>query len=216
MERQEILLDSWRKIKVKNNLILHFNHLLDKRSNYFSLNESALEDLIEQLDHLVYFQDVSFWLTMARIYELTLLCAENYANNGELSLVGDLLLNPRLILIHIRGENRPVAKKRHTLLTEQFRFAAENVQGVIEWLKTETCLEIRKEALLPTLHQRLEKSGYFRKEYFESVTRRKIKIAELTGFLSGIGPIRKFRSLPMASKGRPLGPGIAKIQTLSL
>jgi hypothetical protein len=203
VEHQEILLDSWRKIKVKNNLILHFNHLLDKRSNYFSLNEGALEDLIEQLDHLVYFKDVSFWLTMARIYELTLLCAENYANNGELSLVGDLLLNPRLILVHIRGENRPVVKKRHTLLTEQFRFAAETVQGVIEWLKTETCLEIKKEALLPYLHQRLEKSGYFRKEYFESVTRRKIKIAELTGFISGIGSIESFDFYQWLQKAGP-------------
>ncbi len=216
MERQEILLDSWRKIKVKNNLILHFNHLLDKRSNYFSLNESALEDLIEQLDHLVYFQDVSFWLTMARINELTLLCAENYANNGELSLVGDLLLNPRLILIHIRGENRPVAKKRHTLLTEQFRFAAETVPGVIEWLKTETCLEIRKEALLPYPSPEVGKIGLFQKRIFRVGGPTKDKDCRINRIHFRHWLNRKFRFLPMASKGRPLGPGIAKIQTLSL
>jgi hypothetical protein len=192
VEHQEILLDSWQKIKVKNNLILHFNYLLDKRSNYYSLNESILENLIEQLDNLVLVKDVSYWLTLARINELTLLCTENYANNGELTLVGDLLLNPRVILVHIRNENRPVVKKRHTPLTEQFRFAAETVQGVIEWLKTETCLEIKKEALLPHLHQRLEKSGYFRKEYFESLAHRKIKISELTGYISGIGPSESF------------------------
>jgi hypothetical protein len=192
VEYQEILLDSWKKIKIKNNLILHFNYLLDKKAYYFSLNESLLENLIEQLDNLVLIKDVSYWLTLARINELTLLCTENYANNGELTLVGDLLLNPRLILVHIQGEKRPVVKKRHALLTEQFRFAAETHQGVIEWLKRETCLEIKSEALLPFLLQRLEKSGYFRKEYFESLNKRKIRIAKLTGFLSGIGSTESF------------------------
>ena len=162
-----------------------------------------MENLTEQLDHLVYVRDVSYWLTLARINELTLLCAENYANNGELTLVGDLLLNPRLILVHIRNENRPVVKKRHTPLTEQFRFAAETAQGVIDWLKTETCLEIKKDALLPHLHRRLEKSGYFRKEYFESVTRRKIKIAKLTGFISGIGSIESFDFYQWLQKAGP-------------
>jgi hypothetical protein len=192
VEHQEILLDSWQEIKVKNNLIFHFNHLLDKRLNYFSLNETLLENLIEHLDNLVLVKDIFYWLTLAQINELTILCTENYAHNGELTLVGDLLLNPRLILVHIRKENRPMVKKRHTLLTEQFRFAAETVPGVIEWLKTKPCLEIKKEALLPHHHQRLEKSGYFRKEYFESLTHRKIKVPELTGFLSGIGSIETF------------------------
>jgi hypothetical protein len=182
---------------------LHFNYLLDKRSNFYSLYEGALEDLIEQLDRLVYVKDVSYWLTLARINELALLCTENYANNGELALVGDLLFNPRLILVHIRGENRPVVKKRHTLLTEQFRFAGENVQDVIEWLKTETRLEIKTEALLPYLHQKLEKSGYFRKEYFDSLTHRRIKIAELIGFLSGIGPTESFDFYQWTLKASP-------------
>jgi hypothetical protein len=203
MECREILLDTFRKSKVKNNLILYFNYQLDKRSNFYSLNESGLENLIKELDHLVYFKDVSFWLTMARINELVLLCTENYANNGELTLVGDLLLNPRLILVHIRGENRPVVKKRHTLLTEQFRFAGKTNQEVIEWLKTETCLEIKTEALLPYLHQRLEKSGYFKKEYFEWLSQRKAKIAELTGFLSGIGPSGCFDLYQWLIKARP-------------
>lgn len=202
MECREILLEPFWKSRGKNNLVLHYNYLLDKKSNFYSLNENGLENLIEQLDRLVYFKDASFWLTMARINELTLLCAENYANNGELSLVGDLLLNPRLILVHIKREKRPVVKKRHTLLTEQFRFAGKTVQEVIEWLKTETRLEIKTEALLPFLHQRLEKSGYFRKEYFESLTQRKAKIAELTGFLSGIGPSGCFDLYQWLNKAR--------------
>jgi len=187
VEQFKILKKSWSQSKIKNNLILYFNHLLEKKANYFSLNETELENLIDRLNKLVYYKDVSYWLTMARLNELTLLCAENYANNGELSLVGALLLNPRLILVHIRGEKRPVIKKRHTLLTEQFRCAGETVQEVIEWLKTETFLETKVEALLPDLQKILEKSGYFSQEYFASLHERKVKVTELTGFLANSG-----------------------------
>lgn len=203
MEQYNVLKKSWSQSKIKNNMVLYFNYLLDKRSNYFSLNETELENMIDQLNKMVIYKDVSYWLTMARINELTLLCAENYANNGELTLVGDLLLNPRLILVHIRGEKRPVVKKRHTLLTEQFRFAGETVQEVIEWLKNETFLEIKTEALLPYLEKKLEGSGYFRKEYFESLVQRKTKITELTGFLSGIGPSDSFDLYQWLNKARP-------------
>jgi hypothetical protein len=170
----------WNKPRVKNNLILHFNFQLDKKTKYFSLNESSLEIFMDQLESLIQVKDGSYWLTLARIYELALLCAENYANNGELTLVGDLLLNPRLILIHIKGKPRPIVKKRHTPLTEQFR----SVPDVIQWLKTETSLETKKEAVIPYLHQKIERSGYFCQEYFDFMNGRQKKIVDLTLFLS--------------------------------
>ena len=182
-----ILKDTWINSKARNNLILQFNYLLDKKSNYFSLNESALEDLIDQLDNLAFVRDVSYWLTLARINELALLCTENYANNGEITLVGDLLFNPRLNLIHVRGQNRPIVKERHTPLTEQFGSVAETYPEVVQWLKTETFLEIKIAALLPYLHQKLEESGCFSKEYINSLNERKIQISELTVFLASAG-----------------------------
>lgn len=187
MEQPIILEEYQRKPKANNNLILHFNYLLDKKSNYFSLNENVLEGLLDQLDNLAPIRDVSYWLTMARINELALLCTENYANNGEITLVGDLLFNPRLTLIHVRGQNRPIVKKRHTPLTEQFGSVAETYPEVVQWLKTKTCLEIKTEALLPYLHRKLEESGCFNKEYFNSLDKRKIQIAELTVFLASAG-----------------------------
>jgi hypothetical protein len=187
MEPQAVLRVYGGKQRAKNNLILYFNDLLDKKAHYFSLNESALENLIDQLDDLALVKDASYWLTLARIHELVLLCAENYANNGELTLVGDLLLNPRLILVHVRGHDRPIVKKRHVPLTEQFKSVAESVQEVIAWLIAETSLEIRHEALLPHLQDKLEKSGYFSGNFFENMNQRKIKITELTGFLTSAG-----------------------------
>jgi hypothetical protein len=171
------------KPRVKNNLILHFNFILDNKAKFFTLNESSLETFIDQLENLTQVKDTSYWLTLARIYELSLLCTENYANNAELTLVGDLLINPRLILVHVKGESRPIVKKRHIPLTEQFKA----VPDVVQWLKTETSLETKKEALLPHLHQKLERSGYFCREFLDFMKDRQNKIVDLTVFLAAAG-----------------------------
>ena len=187
MENQAVLSESRVNSKAENNVILQFNYLLDRKSHFFSFNESALENLIEQLANRIFFRDLSYWLTMARINELVLLCAGNYANNGEFSLMSDLLLNPRLTLIHIRGQNRPVVKKRHTLLTDQFRHMAESKTDIIQWLKEETIVEIKVKALLPHLLQGLEHSGVIQKEYLESVKTRTKQIADWVEFLHDRG-----------------------------
>ena len=36
-----------------------------------------------------------YWLTYVRIREAALLCAGNYADNGEYQAAGDLLVNPQ-------------------------------------------------------------------------------------------------------------------------
>ena len=60
MEHQIVSGKYWGKPKAQNNLILHFNYLLDKKSNYFSLSESALENLLDQLNDLVLVRDLSY------------------------------------------------------------------------------------------------------------------------------------------------------------
>ncbi|MBA4392002.1 MAG: hypothetical protein C0407_00450 [Desulfobacca sp.] len=183
---QTVIRDDWVESETNKSLLLNFNEQLDEKSNFFTLNENALENLTDRLDSLVSTKDELYWLTLARITELVLLCAGNYANNGEFTLMGDLLLNPRLVLIHIRGHNRPIVKKRHTLLTDQFRHMAECKDEIIQWLKKETIVEIKVKALLPHLLDRLEKSGAINQEYFESVKRRNSQIADLVGFLNCI------------------------------
>ena len=76
-------------------ILLYFNELLDSKANLFSLNERVIEDLIEELDEITPIKDQGYWLTLTRINELALVCAGNYADNCEFSLVGDLLVNPR-------------------------------------------------------------------------------------------------------------------------
>jgi len=179
--------EHWDQFETGTNELLYFNALLDQKSQFFSLNEADLENLIDQLGEKSVLKEEIYWLTMARINELVLLCAGNYANNAEFSLMGDLLLNPRLILIHIRGQNRSVVKERHTLLTDQFRHMAESKTDIVQWLRKETIVEIKMKALLPHLFQELEVSGFIHRKYLESVKTRTQQIAEWVGFLHSGG-----------------------------
>ncbi len=183
--------DSWARRQgetaVSVQILLYFNDLLDAKANLFSLNERVIEDLMGELDEITPIKDRGYWLTLARINELVLVCAGNYADNCEFSLVGDLLLNPRLVQVHVSGLNRPLVKKRHLPLSEQFQQVENSLQGVRQWLKRETCVEVKTEALLPELRKRLENSNQIPREYLDSDEQRKRRIADLIGFLAAAG-----------------------------
>lgn len=164
--------------------MLEYNESLEKDATPFRLCESLLEEKFEHLTKIVTAWDPMSWLTLARLNEMALFCAGNYADSCEFSAAGDLLVNPRLILVHIRGLREPVGKERHTMLTEQFRWVSGTQQGVIHWLKRHTTLETKKEPLLPLLYRLLENSGCISTEYLEWARARMEKIADVIGFLS--------------------------------
>ena len=168
-------------------ILLYFNDLLDGKANIWSLNERVIEDLLEELDEITSIKDQGYWLTLARINELALVCAGNYADNCEFSLVGDLLVNPRLTLVHFSGSNQTLIKNRHLPLSEQFQQVEKDLHRVRQWLKRETRVEVKTEALLPELRKRLESSGYISQEYLDSVEQRKRRMADLIGFLASGG-----------------------------
>jgi hypothetical protein len=168
-------------------ILLNFNDLLDSKANLFLLNESVIEGLMGELDEITPIKDHGYWLTLARINELALVCAGNYADNCEFSLVGDLLVNPRLTLVHLSGLNQALIKKRHLPLSEQFQQGENDLQQVRQWLKRETRVEVKTEALLPDLRKRMETSGHIPREYIDSDEQRKRRIADLIGFLASAG-----------------------------
>ena len=165
------------------NSILAFNEEIESKCELHELNEDFLVNALNALDEIHTFHEELYWLTLARINELALLCAGNYADCCELGLVGDLLVNPRLILIHVRGERFPVVKDRHTPLTEQFKSVGKTKGEIIDWLKKQTLVEIKTEALLPQLFERLWRSGWINEWYLESVSERGTRIADLSGLL---------------------------------
>jgi hypothetical protein len=178
---------TFRNVLPPYEFLLLFNQGLDSLSNISDLNEGVIEDLLGRLEGRGDDGGDLYWLTLARINELALICAANYANNCEFRLVGDLLLNPRRILIYMKGSLEPVTKIRHMALTEQFRHVADSPGGVIQWLKKMTLLKTEEEALLPHLYGLLEKSGKMERHYLDSVMERRTGIATLTGFLASSG-----------------------------
>jgi hypothetical protein len=166
--------------------LFDYNALLEEESRASCLNERFLEQKIGELEKIGSIRKDLYWLTFARLNELTLLSAGNYADNLEFTAAGDFLVNPRLILVHIRNQIKPVRKKRHSRLTDQFKDVANSRKEVIHWLKKETLLEIRKEPLVPYLYKRLKKSGYMSREYIRKAERRMKQIADVIVLLSSL------------------------------
>ncbi len=164
--------------------IVRINHMMEETAGLHQLNEGVLVQLLNRLEEDAFVCDTLYWLSLARINELAILCAGNYAKNCEFTLVGDLLVNPRLVLVHVRGAGQPVVKERHTRLTDQFSRKGASREGVIQWLKRHTIVENRTSALLPHLLKRLKISRLFREAYVDSVEKRLKQIADLTAYLA--------------------------------
>jgi len=167
--------------------LIRFNEDLERHAAPTRLNERFLESRVEALEGADCDPGPIHALTLARLIELTLLCAGSYADNGCPAEVGDLLFNPRLILVHIRGRERPVIKERHTPLTVQFAREADSRDDVIAWLRSNTFLETVKKPLLPHLTERFETCHAHPETYLDSVRERTTRVVEVTGWLSSAG-----------------------------
>jgi hypothetical protein len=163
--------------------LYEFNRNLDRNAQLSRLNENYLEQRMAELDaHRPICMEV-YEYTRARLHELLLLCAANYANNCEYEAVGDLMFNPRLTLVHIRGCHKPVVKVRHTPLSEQFGDRANTPAGVVRWIRDETTLEIKEKPLIPYSYEILENAAFIPQEYLDSAQDRTVQIADLSALL---------------------------------
>jgi hypothetical protein len=173
---------------IKSNEVMLFNYNRSLEEVFYPtcLNEKFLEQKIGEFEEIGSINGELYCLTLARLNELALICAGNYADNFEFAAAGDLLVNPRLILVHIKNRIRPVIKKRHSKLTDQFKNVASTRAEVIQWLRKETLLEIKKESLLPYLYESLKKSGYLSKTYLSSIDSRMKKITDVIVLLCSL------------------------------
>jgi len=164
--------------------LIHFNDQLQKEGELTNLNEQFLERKLDELQNIPHSESGIYWLTFARLTELALFCAGNYADNAYFVGVGDLLFNPRLIKVHIRGHAKPVVKKRHGALSEQFSHLATSQRDVVPWMIQNTLLETVKEPLLAQMYQTIESSGFFAHWYLHSIRSRMVKVADTSAFLA--------------------------------
>ena len=167
--------------------IIEFNDLLDHIPLPHGINET---EICLYLRMLKCFGDPSapeYWLTLCRIAEITLICAGHYADGCEFRAAGDLLVNPRKVLIHVRGLRNPVQKNRHGKLSAQLTPYGSTQNTFRSWLQNNTMMEIRQQALLPDLIERLENSNRLAAAYLVNLKKRMNRIAQTIGFLASWG-----------------------------
>ena len=161
-----------------------FNRELDQDYRLRRINESRLERRIEALEASGLPATNAYRLTLARLTELALLCAGEYIDSGELQAAGDLLFNLRRILVHIEGRRKPVLKKRHFALGEQFRRLAGPGEDMVQWLKRNTRIEIAVKPVITHLFEALVESGHLSDAYLDSVRLRSIEAAQAINIVS--------------------------------
>ena len=154
-----------------------FNPYLDFETSLLNLNEDFLAQQFEILMAAPPKSEDLYALYLARLSELALYCAGRYADGGEIPAAGNLLINPRQVLVHIRGQRSPVLKERHTPMTEQFRSFARG-RDIKIWLKENVKLETVRLPLLPHLMELMNAGGRLAPDYLDSVDQRTRRVSE--------------------------------------
>ena len=171
-------------LTLERNPILILNEALDNLYVPYAVNEQIIENLLQDLETFCTTHQSVYWLAMSRLLELTLICAGHYADNCEFSAAGDLLVNPRKVLIHRKGYPHPLVKHRHRRLTDQLNNKGQCGELAPFQAKNGVRVEVTKPALLPYLSERIERSRQIASWYLNEVQERMKKIADTIGFLS--------------------------------
>jgi hypothetical protein len=171
-------------ILFERNPILTFNEAVDNLHVPYDVNEQTIENFLQNLKTYGAADGPAYWLMMARLFELSLICAGHYADNCEFSAAGDLLVNPRKVLIHRRGYPHPLTKQRHGRLTEQLNKKEKCRKIILLQVKHDVTVEVAKPAILPYLFERIERSRHIASWYLLEAQERMKKIADTIGFLS--------------------------------
>lgn len=161
--------------------ILAFNQRLNQDARSL-LNETIIENRIHQAFQLKIHSQRIFWLTLARITELTIYQAGVYADACEFAAAGDFLVNPRCITIHLKGRRHPVIKRRHDGLSDQFK-ADIGRESPVCWLARKATPRLTRDAVLPWLRRTLASSGAMSGSYLKSLDRRMRQVADTLAFL---------------------------------
>ena len=167
-----------------NESLKRLNDALDEVAVPYVVNESRIENWLDELEMQKDEKNPAYWLLLVRLNELALLCAGNYVDNCEFSAAGDLLLNPRKIMVHFNDTKQSVIKKRHYSLSEQFGREGQSRKFVLQQLADNATIETKRPPLLPQLFRIMQYSGRVSLSYLELANTRMKRIAETIGFLA--------------------------------
>jgi len=167
-------------------------HCINQELNRTRIPEDLVETAIEQLWSRAEAGDPDgtspeFWLLIARLAEATLLCAGRYADQAEFQPAGDLLFNPRLVIVSLKGRKDPLYKSRHAGLSAQLRAKGQSQASFTGWFRQNAELDIARRPLLTELSERMMSSGRLCPDYLTTIRSRMGRVADTLVFLSSWG-----------------------------
>jgi hypothetical protein len=152
------LLDAW----------FDLNYRLQEEATESHINKTFIEQWLIRLWTIVSPRPQCFWLFLARINELVLLCASRYVDCCEFAAANELLVEPsKVLLSHERG--------RVAVSQERRSRAGVSHESILAG------------PLLPCLYDLLKESGYMTEDYLLSVSRRTERVSQVTRMLAGLG-----------------------------
>lgn len=155
------LLDAWFEL----------NYRLQEEAGDIHVNRAFVERWIIRLWTIVSPRPQCFWLFLARINELALLCASRYVDCCEFAAADELLLAPSRIFLDPAGGR--------TVSQEKGGCAGRGRECIPT--------EMKSRPLVPCLYNLLKGSGYMTDGYLLSISKRTDKIAQVAGMLMGMG-----------------------------
>lgn len=170
------------------------NQDLDAFAVPYEVSEAHIEKWLRKWTQHSHRSDSKYLLMTARLFEAALLCAGNYINNGAFSEAGDLLFNPRRILVFQKGQLLPKVKNRHDRLSVQFNDQKPADVDFPHWFRQHATLRITQPAAVPCLLDCLAQSGCISFHYLHSARTRFQKASETIAFL-GAWSISGFHDL---------------------
>ena len=156
------LLDAWFEL----------NYRLQEEAIDTQINKAFVEQWMMRLWTIVSPGPQCFWLFLARINELALLCASRCVDCCEFAAADELLVEPCSIPLQVEGG-------RTLVFPCEWIRAGQGGECILN--------EEKAGPLLPCLHSLLKRSGYLTEDYLRSVSRRTEKIAQVAGMLMAFG-----------------------------
>ncbi len=172
------LLDAWFEL----------NYRLQEEAIDTQINKTFIEQWMMRLWTIVSPRPQCFWLFLARINELALLCASRYVDCCEFAAADELLVKPSRVVSHVergrsvsgKGDTRRAAVLLHSAVSQdRGSYAGRGRERILA--------EKKAGPLLPCLYDLLKGSGCMTEDYLLSVCRRTEKIAQVAGMLAGLG-----------------------------
>jgi hypothetical protein len=182
--------------------IFKLNDALNNLQIPLDVDECTIDQKLSALEQWGDKSTPAYWLLTARLAELAVFMAGYYADSCRFSAAGDLLVNPRKIVVRVADQEKPIVKQRHSRLSSQFNTKNRSKVDFMQWFIGNAQLNVVEKPLLPLLYEQLAGSGKISEDYLRKLRERMGKISETIGFMAAWGcttPDELFARFPSIS-----------------